>query len=403
MEPDVIHISQGGLLHLLDGEKEILLKEFTTRGISSGCIDVQQNIVSFPQAYVGYINLPTRKIIIDSKHEGLDLCHIIRIYYFLYASDSADLDDPIYNVDKGGTYDIIELFVSELDRVVKKGLPVEYKERRDNLQYLRGNLNIVQTLINKRLAKREVFECSYDELSKDIAINQVLYKAYNKVSQIMDIGRAGLLKKDFVDVSEVYRIPNVKLHTNTMYCKKALTLAYMILNDLSVSDYGDQAYGQNLLINFDKLFEDFVKKILVSYSGDYNFSYWDEEKQYAKCNSAYDGDYLKSYIPDMLYMYQDKEIPASAFCILDMKNKTSKPFSNADVYQMFFYANQLHSKKVILCYPACENRENALLKFDNESFSLRKIHGVYINIAGNTSKEFKENIYLFVDKVKGLM
>lgn len=71
------------------------------------------------------------------------------------------------------------------------------------------------------------------------------------------------------------------------------------------------------------------------------------------------GDYAKSYIPDMLYMYQDKKVPASAFCILDMKNKTSKPFSNADVYQMFFYANQLHSKRVILCYPSSEEQDNA--------------------------------------------
>lgn len=403
MEPEVIHISQGGLLHLANDDKDFLLKAFASMGISTDCINLEQDIVSFPQSYVGYLNLPTKKIIIDPKHDGLDLRHVIRIYYFLYAAESLDLDDPIYNIDKGGTYDIIDLFVSELDSVVKKGLPVEYKEGRDNLQFLRGTPNVVQTLINKRLAKREVFDCSYDELSKDIAINQVLYKAYNKVSRMMDIGRAGLLKKDFAEVSEVYRIPEVELNTNTLYCKKALSLAYMILNDLAVSDYGNQAYGQNLLINFDKLFEDFVKKILVSYSGDYNFSYWDTEKQYAVCSSSHYGDYSKSYIPDMLYLYQNREIPESAFGILDMKNKTSKPFSNADVYQMFFYANQLHSKRVILCYPACENRENALLKFDQEDFSLRKIYGVYINIAGDTSKEFKDNIYRFIDAVKGLM
>lgn len=403
MESQVIHISQGGFLHLLDGEKEFLQKSFEMQGIGLGCIDLQQNIVSFPQAYVGYINLPTRKIIIDPKHEGVDLRHILRIYYFLYAAESSDLDDPIYDIDKGGTYDLIEIFISELDKVAKKGLPVEYRSDHDNLQYLRGNVNAIQTLMNKEIGRREVFDCSFDELSKDIAINRILYKAYNKVSQIMDMGQASLLKKDFAGVSDIYDFHEVKLNTNTMYCKKVLTLAYMILNNLSVSDYGNQAYGQNLLINFDKLFEDFVKKVLVSYSGDYNFSYWDDEKQYAICTNDSEDNYYKSYIPDLLYLYQDAKSPISAFGILDMKNKTSKPFSNADVYQMFFYANQLHGKRVILCYPSCREQKNAILKFDNESFPLKKIFGVYINIAGDTSKEFKDNIYSFIDKVKAIM
>ena len=403
MESDVVHILQGSVLRLLDGEKEFLLKAFEPRGISTGCIDFQQNIVSFPQAYVGYINLPTRRIMIDPKHNGVNLRHIIRIYYFLYSSDSSDLDDPIYDVDSGGTFDIIELFISELDKVAKKGLPVEYREGRENLQYLRGNINVVQTMMNKQLGRRDIFDCSFDELSRDITINQVLYKAYNKAIRIMDMEKASLLNRDFGDISDIYQVPQITLNTNTMYCKKALTLAYMILNDLSVSDYGNQAYGQNFLVNFDRLFEDFIKKILVTYSGDYNFTYWESEKQYAVCSGADYDDYFKSYIPDMLYLYQENEMPISAFGILDMKNKTSKPFSNADVYQMFFYANELHSKRVILCYPAGREQQNAVLKFNNEDFSLKQIHGVYINIAGDTSKEFKENINMFIDKIKALM
>lgn len=103
---------------------------------------------------------------------------------------------------------------------------------------------------------------------------------------MIELGRASILEKDFGYISNIEIIPNVVLNANTMYCKKALTLAYMILNDFSISDYGNSAYGQNFLINFDKVFEDFIKKILVSYSGDYNFSYWDDEKQYAICTST---------------------------------------------------------------------------------------------------------------------
>lgn len=105
----------------------------------------------------------------------------------------------------------------------------------------------------------------------------------------------------------------------------------------------------------------------------------------------------------MLYGYQDKVFPISVYAILDMKNKTSKPFSNADVYQMFFYANQLYSKKVILCYPANKKIMNARLTFDNDSFSIRKLYAAYVNIAGNTSKEFKNNINEFIESVRSLL
>lgn len=378
-----IHISQGGSLRLEKGELSILSSTFESLGIDKACIDFNQEIVSFPQAYVGYISLPDRKIIIAPKHDGVSFKHIMRIYYFLYTLDSSDLDEPMYDIDAGSSYNVIQSFLRELDIVIKKGLPVEYKNSQDTLQYLRGNINLVNTTLNLKLGKKDIFDCEFDELSHDVPINQVLYKALLKATQMIDLGTGSLLRSHFYDVTEVYDIPeNIQLNTNTKYCKKVLTLAYMILNDLSISDYGNSSYGQNFLINFDRIFEEFIKKILTVYSGDYNFTYWDEEKRYALCKTS-ESEFLKSYIPDMLYGYQDRVYPNTAYCILDMKNKTSKPFSNADVYQMFFYANQLQSKKVILCYPSGRNVSNAVLKFDNENFSIPKIYAAYINIAGD--------------------
>ena len=402
MTNNVIHIPQGGTLRLLPGEANYLVEVFRSQGVGVECIDFKQEIVNFPQSYVGYVNMPGRNIIIESKHEGIELSHIIRIYYFLYASAMTDLDDPIYDIDLGSSFDVIENYIKELDKIIKKGLPVEYKENRENLQYLRGNMNVFNTLMNRDLGKRDIFDCSYDELSYDVPINQVLYKAFLKAKQIADIGSIGIMEKHFFDVSEIQIIPDVQLSTNTMYCKKALSLAYMILNDLSIADAGNQAYGQNLLLNFDRLFEEFVKRVLTVYSGDYGFTYWTEEKNYAICRTEVD-EYYRSYIPDMLYQYQDRCFPISAYAIVDMKNKTSKPFSNADVYQMFFYANQLNSKKVVLCYPSNKKTASSKLTFDNDTFLIRKLYAAYINIAGNSSKEFKNNINEFIDSVRSLL
>lgn len=77
-----IHIPQGGSLRLESDEIRIISATFESLGVDSSCIDFKQEIVNFPQAYVGYISLPDRKVIIDPKHQGVSFKHIMRIYYF---------------------------------------------------------------------------------------------------------------------------------------------------------------------------------------------------------------------------------------------------------------------------------------------------------------------------------
>ncbi len=401
MTGNVMHIDQGDVLILSDDELEYITKSFEAHNIGLSCIDFKQRIVSFPQRYVGYLSFPSRKIIIDSKHEGIDLRHILRMYYFMYASEVMDIDDPIYDLENGELYDVVPLFLSELDRVIKKGLPVEYADQNDDLEYLRGNVNVSRTLFNLRLQKRETFNCDYDTLTKNIPLNRIFKKAYFKVKNLADGDISYNFDRSFLEVSDIETIPEIVLNTNTQYCKKALALAYIILNDLSISDYGDSGYGQNLLINFDRLFEDFVKKILVHYSGDYGFTFWEEDRPYAICTST-NVEYNRSYLPDLVYDFKDGREP-KASCILDMKNKTSSPFSNEDVYQMFFYAHQLNSKKVVLCYPSSRYIGNAQLKFNNEKLALKRIEAAYINIAGESSKEFKDNINSFIQNINVLV
>ncbi len=105
----------------------------------------------------------------------------------------------------------------------------------------------------------------------------------------------------------------------------------------------------------------------------------------------------------MLYDYVDKNGRQTARAILDMKNKTSLPFHNDDIYQMAFYGQMLSCKKIILCYPGNENRSNTALRFNDEKFFLHKIYGSYMNLAGNSAKEFKDNIASFVYRVECLL
>lgn len=398
MELPIINIVQGSSVVLEPSEILPMESILIRHGLSLTNIDYEQRILTLPQGYVGYVTLPNRMIVIEPKHNGISLNHVKRIYYFVYSTDNSDLDDPLYDIEKDNNFDISTAYINELKRILRKGLPVEYKTMTDNTPYLRGSVNIVKTAINYSLKKKDVFDCTFDELSIDNPINQVLLLAYKKIqNRHNDFS----INKYFQNVSEVSHIPEITLSTNTFYCKKALMMAYMIINELGISDLGNNGVGESLLINFDKLYEDFIKIILTKHSDDYKFIYWDDDKPYATFNYGKE-QYTRNYLPDLLYNYEEKPIER-AYCILDMKNKTSKPFSNPDVYQMYFYANQLNAKKVILCYPSSEEKKTSDFKFDNDNLYLKKISAVFINIAGNSANEFKRNINLFINDVIELL
>ena len=402
MEMQSVTLDQGGFLRLNPEEIPIVQGILSNKGMAWDCLDTHQGIMKLPQQYVGYIGLPDRKIIIKPKHPGITISHILRVYFFLYSAQYSDLDTPMFDVESGNDVNLIAMFIQEMLSIVHKGLPVEYSEKEENLGYIKGNLRVVPTHLNILMRSREAFRCVYDYLTRDIPINRLLLAASKKIESHVQNSDITYIIHQFGNVDYSIIPEAVSLNRNTAYCKKAVSLAYMILNDLTLSTDGDLTSGESLLINFDKVFEDFIKKVLMEYSNLGKFSYWGSSKSFAFCRQG-DEYFERSYLPDLLYDYTDQNGRQSARAILDMKNKTSLPFHNDDVYQMAFYGQMLSCKKIILCYPSNEDKENTALRFNDEKFFLSKLYGSYINLAGNSAKEFKKNISSFVFKIECLL
>ena len=402
MQAQSVILNQGGLLNLYQHEIPVIQGILSKRGMSWDCLDAKQGIIKFPQQYVGYIGLPDRKIIIKPKHPGITISHILRVYFFLYSAQYSDLDTPMYDVDTGNDVNLIAMFIQEVLSVVHKGLPVEYSEKEEDLGYIKGNLQAVPTSLNIMMHRRDAFRCVYDDLTRDIPINRLLLAAAKKIEAHVQNSDITYIIRQFGHVDYTNIPDTVEFNKNTAYCKKAVSLAYLILNDLTLSTDGESSSGESLLINFDRVFEEFIKKVLMEYSNLEKFTYWPSSKTFAFCRQ--DGEYFeRSYIPDLLYDYVDKNGQQTARAILDMKNKTSNPFQNDDIYQMAFYGQMLSCKKIILCYPGNENKSNVALMFNDERFFLNKLYGSYINLAGNSAKEFKENIAMFVYRIECLI
>lgn len=395
-------IEQGSLLSLHPEEVPVIQELLSRKGMSWDCLDSLQRVLKLPQQYIGYIGLPSRRIIIKPKHNGITISHLLRIYYFLHSAEYSDLDTPMYDVEGGNDVNLIAMYIQELLFVVHRGLPVKYIEETNDLNFVRGNLQVLPTKMNILLHKEEAFCCSYADLSRDIDINRLLLAAAKKVELYTKSTELAYIIRQFGEIKDTKIPSQVTLTKNTAYCKKAVSLAYMILNDLTLSTVGESASGESLLINFDKVYEDFIKKVLMEYSTLGKFSYWTSKRTYASSNSK-DGSLERSYVPDLLYDYTESFGKPKARAILDMKNKTSAPFHNPDVYQMAFYGQMLNCKKIILCYPSSYDKENNALIFNDEKFFLQKIYAAYMNLAGNTAKEFKQNIQSFIFKIEYLL
>lgn len=395
-------VEQGALLRLYPEELSPIKALLSKKGMSWDCLDSQQLILKFPQQYVGYIGLPGRKIIIKPKHSGITISHILRVYYFLYSAEYTDLDTPMYDVETGNDVNLVATFIQELLAIVHRGLPVEYSEKTENLRFTRGSLNVVPTCLNIRCRKLESFNCTFDDLTRDVSLNRLLLAAAKKIESYANSSDLAYIIRQFGKVDYTHVPETVAFTKNTAYCKKAASLAYMILNDLTLAKDGETSSGESLLINFDKVYEDFIKKILMEYSSVGKFSYWAEERVYASCSNT-EGQFDRSYMPDLLYDYTEANGKPTARAILDMKNKTSQPFKNPDVYQMTFYGHMLGCKKIILCYPSSRNERSSALRFNDEKFFIQKIYGAYMNLAGNTAREFKDNIFNFIYRIECLL
>jgi 5-methylcytosine-specific restriction enzyme subunit McrC len=103
---------------------------------------------------------------------------IQNIYYLLcYAWNKLDEKEQI-EVGSDDVSTLIDLLakvlISHTRHVLKTGLTVGYVEREEELFGIRGKLNLNQTL-KRNLLRYGRADCTYDERSPDILLNQILY------------------------------------------------------------------------------------------------------------------------------------------------------------------------------------------------------------------------------------
>lgn len=251
----------------------------------------------------------------------------------------------------------ISMFLCELEALVKKGIKSDYVALEENLNFLKGKLNINKQ-IKRNSIHKERFYVEYSEFLSDIKINRIikttlqfLYKKSNSSKNQQKI-RELLFIFDEVSECEDYKNFFAKLVINRQikhYEQTLLWCKIFLLNNSFTPHKGDDlAFA--LLFDMNALFEsyvgDFIKK---KFSGTI--------LQHSEKHLVEDPKSFKLR-PDIFL--KDKFIADTKWKIISSKDDISQ----ADLYQLYAYGKKHPCDgKLHLIYPKIDDIRQKTMKF----------------------------------------
>lgn len=392
-------------------EEEVsFFEEFTKKNNISWTYEERNSrILPLSKSYVGYITTPVRVIMLKPKYHEIGFEHIIRMYMYVYGyrpTDSASILD-VSNAETSA--DVADMFIKNLKQNIQEGIIRTYERKKIRTSAIKGRVDYTKTYISVRNNKHKPVFTTVSSLSTNNEYNSLILSALKKLQHISKYsGVASELSMYFIGAdSEVSNgsdlLSKINFNSNTSRFRRTLTYAAMIIDQLSYSDSGSTIGTDNFLINFDRLFEDFVAKVLKEVPEKKEFSTWASKRKFADviCNTVKQEE--REYQPDILYRFitEDEryDYEPSAYAVLDVKNKAYGQFKNADIYQILTYTKLLHSQKAVLLYPSFQQKRPEILSLDESIFCPSTISACFINIADNSGENFLNSIHLFADVV----
>ena len=250
----------------------------------------------------------------------------------------------------------ISMFLCELEALVKKGIKSDYVALEENLNFLKGKLNINEQ-IKRNSVHKERFYVGYSEFLSDIKINRIikttlkfLYKKSNSSKNQQKI-RELLFIFDEVLECEDYKNFFAKLVINRQvkhYEQTLLWCKIFLLNNSFTPHKGDDlAFA--LLFDMNALFESYVGNFIKK-------SFPGTILQHSEKHLVEDPKSFKLR-PDIFL--KDKFIADTKWKIISSKDDISQ----ADLYQLYAYGKKHECDKLHLIYPKIDDIRQKTMKF----------------------------------------
>ncbi len=333
---------------------------------------------------------------------------LTNLLYMLSYTNNLKIKENIANLTKNNDlFEIyIYIFAKNLLEEIERGIYRYYNKREENLNYLKGKLNINKQVKHNIIKKHKLY-CIYNEFSENNLINQILKYA---VEFLKNIAKNPKNKKLLNDLSFIFEDVEYKIITHKDFeritfnrmnerFKPYIKMVELFIKNSSINLNTKDLEIFSFIFNMDILFEEFIGNILRKYKGEifekYNLNVY---LQYKGCYLMKDenGNEIFALKPDIVIKENDKTV-----LIIDTKykklvNDRSRNYniSQSDAYQMFAYLKKYNCKNGILLYPKYEEEINKRFKFDDETLHIKQINLKY------NPKSKSEYINLIKDNLK---
>jgi 5-methylcytosine-specific restriction enzyme subunit McrC len=255
---------------------------------------------------------------------------------------------------------VVRLFCERLFEAIHRGLPRRYVSNEADIPVLRGRLDVLRQFTTLAASPARL-ACRYDELSPDVALNQIIKAAITCLRRLSrsteNQRRLIALASAFSEVTTVpvRRLPwaNVILDRTNGHWGQLFRLSKLILRDSFQTTALGADEGFSLPFEMNRLFEEFVGRIIHIVSRHHGGQV---TLQGPRTHALRD-----MYGQGRLATRPDISISSSygVSCIIDTKWKELKAASNdpllgvspADVYQMMAYGHVHECPRLVLLYP----------------------------------------------------
>lgn len=278
-------------------------------------------------------------------------------------------------------------FLQSVNDLVKRGLKSDYVRREDNLGFLKGKLNVGKQVRHNFINKHK-FYCEYDEFLLDRPANRLIHKALLVVKGIARSAANQKLLQELefvfheVPVSRDHKLDfsKVRLDRGMSYYNVSLEWCRLILDGFSPQTMKGGTNAISLLFPMERVFEDYVAKVLKEHLEQTNPEYSLHTQVKGKHLAKYQNRGRFALRPDLMIRLGElnKVVMDTKWKLLDV-DAFNVNISQSDIYQMFAYAKKYLNRPdegndVILIYPYQDNFDKPL----PEPFDLDDGHKLWV-------------------------
>ena len=349
--------------------------------------------------YVGIIELPSGIQIeilpkIDFGDAGEDRTRTKRVFLKMLRAmrdfEGKIFNDANLNVDNMNLYEIfINIYLQEVQHLVKKGIKSAYIGQENNLNYYKGKL-IINKHIHVNLVHKERFYVVYDEFHPDRPENKLIKSTLLKLQK---------MTKSSENSKEIYRLLSffemvegsinyekdfykVVIDRNTKDYALLMQWSKVFLMNRSFTAFSGRQDSKAILFPMEYVYESYVakqlKKLMVSRG-------WDVCTQDRTYHLFEEPKNQFALSPDIVLYYGDRCV------VLDTKWKVlvdnpsgNYGISQSDMYQVYAYSKKYMTSEIWLLYPLTRPfRAYEDIKFcsDRDRMLLTEVNVFFVDLA----------------------